>query len=84
MWHIHVPKRVAKAIVRFPKDDETRILHILREFEISPWIGDIVKLKGEENKWRRRVGNYRIFYAAYPETLIVEILEIERRTSRTY
>lgn len=83
-WRVHIPKRVAKQIKRFPRSDYARILTILRDFEYDPWIGDITKIKDEENKWRRRVGNYRIFYSVYQEIKIVEIKEIERRTSNTY
>lgn len=83
-WLIRVPKRVAKTISRFPSQDQERIKDILHEFEIYPWRGDITKIKGEQNKWRRRTGNYRIFYAVYPEKRIVDITEIERRTSKTY
>lgn len=60
-WRVHVPKRVAKTIQKFPVNDRARTLEILRGFEFDPWIGDIQKIKGEENEWRRRVGNYRIF-----------------------
>jgi mRNA-degrading endonuclease RelE of RelBE toxin-antitoxin system len=30
---------------------------------IDPFAGDILKLQGEGNRWRRRVGNYRIFFS---------------------
>jgi mRNA-degrading endonuclease RelE of RelBE toxin-antitoxin system len=56
----------------------------LREFEIDPWHGDIVKLGGEPNDWRRRVGNYRIFYSIHQKHRLVEIAHIKRRTSQTY
>ncbi|MDP3012733.1 MAG: hypothetical protein Q8M92_00735, partial [Candidatus Subteraquimicrobiales bacterium] len=60
------------------------IFEALREFEFDPWSGDIVKIKGEDNKWRCRVGNYRIFYSVYINPRTVDITEIERRTSSTY
>jgi hypothetical protein len=28
---------------------------------LDPFGGDILKLEGESNRWRRRIGNYRIF-----------------------
>ena len=83
-WRVLIPKRVAKNIEKFPKHDLKRIKEILRDFEFNPWLGNIAKIKDENNKWRRRVGNYRIFYSVYPDAKTVEIKEIERRTSSTY
>jgi mRNA-degrading endonuclease RelE of RelBE toxin-antitoxin system len=82
-WRVLVPKLVGKIVSKFPQEDRERIRKLLREFEVNPWAGDIAKLKGNENKWRRRTGNYRIFYSVFIREKIVEILEIERRTSST-
>lgn len=40
--------------------------------------------EAEENSWRRRVGNYRIFYKIYIATKVILVFRIERRTSSTY
>ena len=83
-WKIHIPKSVTKRIKIFPLNDHKRIITILHEFEIDPWQGDIAKIKGEANLWRRRIGSYRIFYSPDVKLKIVQIKEIERRTSTTY
>lgn len=83
-WEVRVPKRVNKALNKLSLKERNTILVILHDFGNNPWTGDIVKLKGKENMWRRRVGNYRIFYFVDIKTKIVEITEIERRTSSTY
>ena len=31
--------------------------------EANPFFGDIIKLEGETDRWRRRVGSYRLFFA---------------------
>ena len=49
-----------------------------------PFAGDIVRLQGETNTWRRRVGNYRTFFEVSTQTRTVAILDIARRTSTTY
>ena len=59
-------------------------MEVLREFEVNPFSGDITKIKGENNKWRHRVGNYRVFYSVCPLSKLVEVKEIRRRTSSTY
>lgn len=51
----------------------------------DPFSGDIVRLHaGERAAWRRRVGSYRIFFDVYPDQLLVDVVEIHRRTSKTY
>ena len=83
-WEVRVPKRVEETIKKFPYKDRARIMKALREFVIDPWARDIEKIIDRENMWRRRVGNYRIFYSIQVRTKIVEIKEIARRTSKTY
>lgn len=83
-WEVHIPKRVNKILGKFPAKDRDKIIEILCEFQVNPWQGDIAKLKDKEDSWRRRVGNYRIFYSTDVKARIVEIKEIERRTSKTY
>lgn len=84
IWTVRVPARVAKALLKFPRQDEAHIRAALREFEADPWRGDIVKLEGEPNGWRRRVGSYRIFYSISHEKRLVEVTHIKRRTSDIY
>ena len=83
-WRIHIPKRVARGLKKLPQEDRKRILKVLHEFTANPWHGDIVKVQGEKGLWRKRVGSYRIFYSPHNEDQLVEIKEIERRTSKTY
>jgi hypothetical protein len=52
--------------------------------QTNPFGGDLVKLKGEVATWRRRVGSYRIFFDVFPERLVVDVVEIARRTSTIY
>ncbi|MBI2623743.1 MAG: type II toxin-antitoxin system RelE/ParE family toxin [Candidatus Liptonbacteria bacterium] len=57
---------------------------ILDSLAANPYAGDTWKMKGEEHSWRRRVGNYRIFYELFPNERVVHVYKIERRTSKTY
>jgi len=50
----------------------------------DPFAGDVLKLEGEGNLWRRRVGSYRIFFVVDAATRTVAISAISRRTSKTY
>jgi mRNA-degrading endonuclease RelE of RelBE toxin-antitoxin system len=66
-----------------PTVDKTRILAALAEIQEDPFQGDIRKLQGLPG-FRRRVGNWRIFFEVIPERKHVVIAAIERRTSTTY
>ena len=83
-WDVRVSKSVKKRVKRFYKKDCERVLQVLNEFRINPWGGDITKMDGKDNLWRRRVGNYRIFYSIQVGARAVEVKEVERRTSSTY
>lgn len=84
IWQIGVDPAARRSINRFPKKDSERILAVLGTLPADPYAGDVEKLKGEENKWRRRVGNYRIFYRIYQHSRRIYIVKIERRGSNTY
>ncbi len=84
-WQLKVRDRVWKDIAKFPKKDQGRIVEIVEEEILSnPYLGDIEKMKGEENSWRRRMGAYRIFYEIRSQEKVVFVFRIDRRTSQTY
>jgi mRNA-degrading endonuclease RelE of RelBE toxin-antitoxin system len=51
---------------------------------VDPFSGDVLKLEGEGNRWRRRVGNYRIFFSVDMTARTVDVTGIVRRASTTY
>jgi len=50
--------------------------------QVDPFSGDIKRL--QPSGWRRRVGNYRIFYDLLTGEKRIVVTAIERRTSTTY
>ncbi len=48
------------------------------------YAGDVRKMQGEEDVWRRRVGPYRIFYEVLSEEKLIHVYEVARRASITY
>ena len=58
-WKVKIAKRASKEMKRIPKKDAKRLLFVLRKLAENPYQGDIEKIKGEDNIWRRRVGNCR-------------------------
>ena len=84
-WKLKIRERIWKDMARFSRKDQERIVKIIEEDLVSnPYSGDIEKMEGEENSWRRRVGAYRIFYEIYPQAKTIYVYHVERRTSKTY
>jgi len=83
-WTVTVAKPAQKQTVKFPIKDQARIGAAVRSMADDPFAGDVLKLEGEGNLWRRRVGSYRIFFVVDAATRTVAISAISRRTSKTY
>ena len=83
-WQIAVAGRARKQLKRFPNVDADRIKRAIDEMEQDPFRGDIEKMSGQINIWRRRIGAYRIFYEIFTDQKAIRISEITRRTSKTY
>ncbi len=82
-WTVVLAGPARKSLKRIPAGDKTRILAALAEMQHDPFRGDIRKLQGLPG-FRRRVGDWRIFFEVTPATRHLVIAAIERRTSTTY
>ena len=83
-WNIHVAKAAQKQVAKLPARDQERIAAALLTMVKDPFSEDVLKLEGEESRWRRRVGSYRIFFRAEAGRKTVWVSAIVRRTSTTY
>ena len=83
-WTIAVAKAAQKQLRKIPARDRDKIAAAIRAMPADPFQGDIVKLEGEEDRYRRRIGSYRIFFQADQPSRTVGISAIVRRTSTTY
>ena len=50
----------------------------------DPYPHGSIKLRGEENTWRVRVGRFRIIYEVQADLLLVLILRVAPRNEATY
>lgn len=83
-WVLVVDPDVRKALKRFPRRDQATIDDVLLSMGSDPYAGDVEKMKGEDNDWRRRIGAYRIFYEIHSGPRIIVVYKVKRRTSTTY
>jgi len=68
-----------KQLQRLPKDAQKRIVRAVEALADDPQPSGAVKLAGEDNLWRIRVGSYRVVYAIDEDKLIVLVLRIAHR-----
>ena len=83
-WDLQVDGSVYRYAAKFPKEDKRRVFAAVESLRSNPYAGDVEKLEGEENKWRRRVGSYRIFFKIYQYSRTALVVKVERRGSQTY
>ena len=84
IWTLRIAKRAEKLFAKAPAKSRRLLQTALEEMCHNPFSGDIVRLKSERSTWRRRVGSYRIFFDIYPDEQMIDIVDIDRRTTTTY
>ena len=83
-WEVKIDDGVYRELRKFPRNDRDRIISVIEDSLFDPYTGDLEKIKGEDDTWRRRIGAYRIFYSVNQRGGVVHIFWVERRTSTTY
>jgi hypothetical protein len=56
-WTVTVAKPAQKQVAKFPTKDQQRICVAVGAMADDPFSGDIVKLVGGGDRWRRGVGS---------------------------
>jgi len=82
-WEVLLAGPARKSLRRIPAADQRRILATLDTMQEDPFQGDVVRLTAQPTAWRRRVGDWRIFFDVDPERQLVIVHDVVRRTSTT-
>ena len=61
-WLVVLTNIAEKQLWRIPREYRKRIDGILQEMRENPFRGDVIKLGGGGERWRRRIGAYRVIY----------------------
>jgi len=67
-----------------PKDSTDRLSVALVEISQDPYGGDIRKIKGELDTWRRRIGRYRITYEILVGDKTIKVTTVEMKSDNAY
>lgn len=81
LWDYRLAKQAFKNLKKFPKKEQEKVYVTLEEMKGNPFLGDIRLMQGEENLYRCRVGNYRIYFRPLKSQHILDIPLIERKQS---
>ena len=84
MWELRVARRAGRTIGRAPKHERDRLLAALEQMRTDPLRGDIVRLRHQLGAFRRRLGDWRIFFDVDWTRAVVDVTDVARRTTTTY
>lgn len=78
-YEIIIKPTAEKSLNRVPWPAGRRIADALEELRNNPRPDGCVKLAGDENLWRIRVGDYRLVYEIHEKRLLVLVVRIGHR-----
>ena len=79
-FKILLHKKADKFLKELKPEEKKRIIDKLRQLEDFPVTRlEIVKIAGEENTFRLRVGNYRALFKVYEQEKIIVIIKLDIR-----
>ncbi|MBE7474776.1 MAG: type II toxin-antitoxin system mRNA interferase toxin, RelE/StbE family [Anaerolineae bacterium] len=78
-YQVVIPKPAQKQLDSLPQDIRERVLKALVKLKDNPLPQGCVKLKGYENEYRIRVGDYRVRYEIREKEFVVVLLHCKHR-----
>jgi mRNA-degrading endonuclease RelE of RelBE toxin-antitoxin system len=85
-WDIELSASAIKEFKKLPRDRQRQIGRAIDEMEADPMAGDAIPLKGSEwkDRFRKRVGPYRMIFTLDRKAMTVAISAILIRSEKTY
>jgi mRNA interferase RelE/StbE len=79
-YKVEILKGALKQLKKLSPELQERIQVKIDDLAIEPRPNGVKKLKGQENAYRIRVGDYRIIYDIFDDVLRVKVVEIGHRS----
>lgn len=79
-YHVEYTPRAKRDLAALPHAVQRRIVPKVDALAQDPRPPGSKKLKGFENRWRIRVGDYRVIYEVHDEELRVLVVKIGHRS----
>jgi mRNA interferase RelE/StbE len=78
-YRIEFVKQAAKQFKALPTQEQQRLQYKIDALAIEPRPSGVVKLAGEEDLYRIRVGDYRIIYRIQDNQFLILVVKIGHR-----
>ncbi|RLG53237.1 MAG: type II toxin-antitoxin system RelE/ParE family toxin [Thermoproteota archaeon] len=79
MYRVELSKRAFKSLERLDSEVRCRVLEKLAALREEPIPRGAIKLRGEKDAYRLRIGDYRILYKVLWEERVVLVFKVEHR-----
>lgn len=80
-FRIEYSRRAERSLRSYNPDIRRRILDKIADLRDNPFPRGVLKLRGEENVYRLRVGDYRVLYEVYLQQNAILIVKIDHRST---
>ena len=78
-YELIIKPTAEKTLDKVPFPTRRRIVDAMERLRSDPRPAGVVKLAGDENLWRIRIGNYRVVYEIHDHRLVVLVLRVAHR-----
>ena len=78
-YTVQIPRKVAKDIAALERNDATRVRMAIELLASNPRPPTCTAIVGKQNRYRVRVGSYRIIYEVVDGELIVIVIQVGHR-----
>jgi mRNA interferase RelE/StbE len=78
-YKVEILRGALKQLKKIPSELQERIQIKIDDLATEPRPNGVKKLKGKENAYRIRVGDYRVIYDIFDDILVVNVVEVGHR-----
>jgi len=78
-YEIYLGRAADRELRRLPEDAQRRIVAEIEQLAFGPRPHGVVKLSGDDNLWRIRIGPYRVVYEIHDREIEILVLRIGHR-----
>jgi mRNA interferase RelE/StbE len=79
LYELIIKPTAEKCLDKLPRPIRQRVVDALKHLQNNPRPTGAIKLVGEENFWRIRIGNYRVVYEIHDKQLLILVLRVAHR-----
>ncbi|MHB1157998.1 MAG: type II toxin-antitoxin system RelE family toxin [Phycisphaerales bacterium] len=78
-YQVIVKPSAEKTIRKLDPDTRRKVIRLLEALAEEPRPGGVVKLAGDDNLWRVRIGDYRVVYEIHDKRLVILVVKVGHR-----